>query len=208
MSQIGDPRDMARSRRIKETVYDHCSTVVDRHHQQVRGEWFRTFKWDWFLTLTFSRDLSNESASRLLEEYLSALEAHVRAPLSCLIAREQKHSGLGMPAERVHFHLLVGCGKVLPKAVFSDFWEQPRYGGTRVTGEPAMALPYDPAQNASFYLFKQLSNPRFEWSIRRLELVSPIKPGSCATSSRARRSLRRQAERYSKSAIVASMQEE
>lgn len=193
---------MASSKRSREMWYDRWPTAVDRSNQQEYAAWFRTFRWSHYITLTFSRDVSSRQADELLEEYLSELEAHIRAPLSCLIAQERTYSGLGMPPGRVHFHLLVGCAKSVPKEVFSNLWEQPRYGGNRVKGKSAQVLEYDPVISASYYLFKALHDSSWDWRPRRLEMVSRTKPKSYGTSSRTRRSLRRQAERRASVAPV------
>ncbi len=177
--------------------YDRLPIHRDIYHQQNHADWWRQFPWDFYVTLTFSKDRSADRATALLEEYLNEIEALVKAPLSCLISMEKKYSGLGMPAGRVHFHLLIACARPLDPKRLEDPWTQPRYGGTWVSRKSAFIVPYDAAIDASFYMFKSLSDPAWDWNSRNLDLISPARPASCATSKRARRRLRRNQKRLS-----------
>jgi hypothetical protein len=190
------------------TPYERCTTPVALHLRQSYADWFKTFAWSFYLTLTFSRDKKRDQADSLLEEYLREVERHIRAPLSCLIAPEEKYSGVGMPAGRTHFHLLVGCGPVLAPSTLVNIWRQPNYGGTWVSkhkandekleaGESAYVLPYDRSIDASFYLFKTMGTSDWNWSLRRGHLISPQEPASAARSTQMRRvRLRQSARRY------------
>ena len=176
------------------TPYERCNTPVALHLRQGYADWFRTFDWSYYVTLTVSRDRKRNHADFLLEEYLRQVEQQIRAPLSCLIAPEEKYSGLGMPAGRAHFHLLVGCGAIVSPSKFVDIWRQPNYGGTWVSKrkandeklearDSAYVLPYDRSIDASFYLFKTMGSSDWEWSLRRGHLISPQQPASAARST-------------------------
>ncbi len=185
---------------------DRSHASVVRKHRQSLGAWLQTFRWNWYVTLTFSHDISSETASAVLESYISELEATHKDTLSCLIATEQKTvSGLGKPAGRVHFHLLVGCAVRLTKRAFSDLWEQPRFGGTRVSGTAAEVRAYDPRGDATFYLLKFMKDPEWDPILRNLELVSPVAPACAAHCTRTRRKLRRHAERRARAAADPSL---
>ncbi len=176
--------------------YDRGRASVVYQHQQGLGGWLKSFRWNWYVTLTFSHDISSERARAVLESYLSELEAIHRDTLSCLIATEQKtFSGLGKPAGRVHFHLLVGCAVSLTERAFSDLWEHPRYGGNRTSGAAADVQAYDPDGDAAFYVLKSTDHSAWDPIFRNLELVSPVAPASAANNCRTRRKLRRSAER-------------
>jgi len=188
------------------TPYERCSTPVAIQRRQGYADWFRTFHWSWYLTLTFSRDMTRNHADVLLEQYLCELEVLIHAPLSCLIAPEEKQSGLGMGAGRGHFHLLVGCGPVLTPNTSVNIWRQPNYGGTWVgkqktagqkleAGESAYVVPYDASIDASFYLFKTMATSGWDWSLRRGHLISPEPPASAAQSKQVRRLIAHQAGR-------------
>jgi hypothetical protein len=188
------------------TPYERCSTPVALERRQAYADWFRTFNWSWYITLTFSRDRTRNHADVLLEQFLSEVEGLIHAPLSCLIAPEEKQSGLGKEAGRGHFHLLVGCGLVLTPGAFVNIWRQPNYGGTWVgkrktagqkleAGESAYVVPYDASIDASFYLFKTMGSSDWDWSLRRGHLISPDPPASAAHSTQMRRLLARQAAR-------------
>jgi hypothetical protein len=170
--------------------------------KQAYGDWFRTFRWDWFVTLTFGCELRNKAAEMVLVRFVDELEQKVKAPISYLAAREEgSYSGCGKPAIRVHFHLLVGCAAPLTASTISDLWNLPRFGGKRVKGASAHVVPYDPLQGAAYYCFKHLSavkkdNNDDDWSEHHLELVSLVRPASYATSAKTRQRWKRQQQRY------------
>jgi hypothetical protein len=190
------------------TPYERCNTPVALELRQGYADWFKRFAWTFYVTLTFSRDRMRSHADFLMEKYLRQVEQLIRAPLSCLIAPEEKYSGLGMPMGRAHFHLLVGCRAALTASTFVSIWRQPNYGGTWVSkrkangsklesGESAYVLPYDGSIDASYYLFKTMGASDWEWSLRRGHLNSPDRPASAERSPQMRRLLVRQAARCS-----------
>jgi hypothetical protein len=183
---------MAKSCCIRISQYGRWESSVDRYHQQQYADWFRKINWTWYLTLTFDREVSSMSASALLESYLRDLEAWLRSTLSCLIVKEQKnYSGLGQPAGRIHFHLLVSTTANLTAKVLEVHWQTQKYGGAWTAGDSAQALPYDPATSATYYLFKTLYESPDNWELRREHLLSPIRPASWHTSAEIRNSIRR-----------------
>jgi hypothetical protein len=185
---------MSNLRRANAVNYHRGATSVDRCRQQGYASWFRDFDWTWSLTLTFDRHVGLLQAGALLECYLRELEVRSGDTLSCLIVMEQKHySGLGMPAGRVHFHLLIATTAELTAEIFEDYWERLPYGGDRSRDHSpsARALPYDAAISATYYLFKTLHESPDNWSLRRLALMSPTRPKSWHTSAGTRRSIRR-----------------
>ena len=187
---------MSKTRSTKIAQCDRWATSVVRYHQQQCADWFREFKWSWYLTLTFDREVGSMQASALLELYLRDLEIRGRDTLSCLIVKEQKHySGFGKPAGRVHFHLLVSTTADLTANVFENYWQRPQYGGAWTAGPSALALPYDPAISATYYLFKTLYESPDNWELRREKLVSPTRPSSWHTSAEIRSAIRRQKAR-------------
>jgi hypothetical protein len=187
---------MSKSCNMKITQYDRWATSVDRYHQQQCADWFREFKWSWDLTLTLDREVGSMQSSDFLERYFRDLEILSRDTLSCLIVKEQKHySGLGKPAGRVHFHVLVSTTADLTAKDFVDHWEKPQYGGERTSGPSALVRPYDAAISATYYLFKTLYESPDNWELRREKLVSPTRPSSWHTSAEIRSAIRRQKAR-------------
>jgi hypothetical protein len=103
--------------------------------------------------------MGSTEARALVKWYLRELEVRSADTLSCLIVMEQKHhSGLEMPAGRVHFHMLVATTAELSAEVFKDYWERLPYGGdrTRKQGPSAHVLPYDPAISGTYYPTSQI----------------------------------------------------
>ena len=118
-----------------------------------------------------------------------------------MIAQEQKtYSGSGKPAGRVHFHLLIGGAVNLPAKAITDWWQLPKFGGSRTSGAGADVRAYDPNRGAVNYLLKFQADPAWDVRYRNLELLSPLMPESAATCSRMRRKLQRCEERRAKTA--------
>jgi hypothetical protein len=176
---------------------NRCATSVDRSLQQGYADWFKQFSWSWYITLTFDRDVGSMQASDLVERYLRELEVRSADMLTCLIVKETKHySGLGMPAGRVHFHMLVAtAAPALTAEVFRSAWERKCYGGRGTNGPSAEVRLYDQAISATYYLMKTLHEFPDNWELRRGGFRSPVRPASWHRSARARRTIRRQQAR-------------
>jgi len=160
------------------------------------AEWLYEWEWKWWITLTFSNDVSRERATALLNDYLNEVETTYRDSLSCVIAQEQKTlSGSGKPAGRVHFHLLIGCAIDLDARPLQELWQLSKFGGDRTSGAGADVRRYDPQRGALTYLLKFQQDPAWDFTFRNLELLSPVPPKSAATSAKVRRKLRRSTER-------------
>ena len=159
-------------------------------------EWLRNWDWKYWVTLTFSRDVGHDEANALLDDFLNELEAAHRDSLTCVISLEQKTiSGSGKPAGRNHFHLLIGCAVNLTASTIVNWWQLPKFGGSRTAGAGADARAYDPSRGAVSYLLKFREDPAWDVRYRNLELLCPDTPASAATSSRMRRQLSRCKER-------------
>jgi hypothetical protein len=91
------------------TPYERCSTPVAIERRQAYADWFRTFRWSWYITLTFSRDRTKRYADILLEQYFRDVEELIHAPLSSLIAPEEKQSGGVPPFGETDCNLTVCC---------------------------------------------------------------------------------------------------
>ena len=164
--------------------------------RQQYADWFRAaFHWDIFATLTFSHDLTSARANAILGIYLRFIEEEVRAPLACLIAEEQGSSVRAGDAGRAHFHLLIRCAEPLDPAHLTDVWRKDCFGGDRTAGPSAVVRAYEKEISTTFYMMKDLRNPKWGWSEWRLEGASRRKPERLATSAEARRRWKRQQER-------------
>jgi hypothetical protein len=173
--------------------------LIEKRRNQ--AEWLRTWNWRYWATLTSSRDIGRDQANALLDECLSELEAAFHDSMTCMIGQEQKtYSGSGKPAGRVHFHLLIGSAVNLSASSIANWWQLPRFGGSRTSGAGADVRVYDQNRGAVNYLLKYQADPAWDVRFRNLELLSPLRPVSAGTSSRMRRKLQRCEERRSKAA--------
>ena len=173
--------------------------------RQQYADWFRAdFHWDISAILTFSHDLTSACANAVLGIYLRMIEEEVRAPLACLIAEERGLSVKAGEAGRVHFHLLIRCAKALDPVRLSDVWRKDCFGGDRTAGPSAVVRAYEEEISATFYMMKELRNPKWGWSEWRLEGASRRKPKSFATSAETRRRWKRQQARMRQNALSAA----
>lgn len=180
-----------------QAFYDSLPTAADRRIHQENAEFYRNaFTWTWYITLTFSESLSAGAAWQRLEDYLRLIEETHRTPLSCMIAQENKYSGLGIPTGRIHFHLLVFCPtNTVSLEMLTDTWKSARFGGDRTKGASADVRHYLPDGSAAYYLLKNLHHPSFDLKLRTIEGASKRRSVSFATSNESRRRWRRQQER-------------
>lgn len=159
-------------------------------------EWLRNWNWKYWVTFTFSRDLGPDEANAILNDYLNEMEAAYHDCLTCMIGLEQKTlSGSGKPSGRVHFHLLIGSAVDISPNVLKNWWQLPKFGGSRTAGAGADVRIYDPRRGAISYLLKFRADPAWDVRYRNLELLSPLTPISAETSSKMRRKLQRCEER-------------
>jgi hypothetical protein len=159
-------------------------------------DFLRTFPWQLYVTLTFSRQISHHQADAILDRFVKDMQQRIGAPLSLAISKEgRNYSGCGRPSVRVHFHLLLACAFPVDAQLVADVWKQPEYGGGRTKGPGAMVLPYDPKLFAAGYVMKGVTDPNWDYSFRKLELISSEKPANYATSAKARRQWKRQRQR-------------
>jgi hypothetical protein len=164
--------------------------------KQAYGDFFREFPWQLYVTLTFSRDISNNQADAILDRFIDDMEQRIRAPLSVLIGKERgNYSGCGRPSIRIHFHLLLECAYPVDARLLADVWKKPEYGGERTQGPGAWVVPYDPKLDAASYVMKGITDPNCDWSFRNLDLISPKTPASYATSAKMRSRLKRHRRR-------------
>jgi hypothetical protein len=159
-------------------------------------EWLRDWGWKYWVTLTSSRNIGRDEENARVDDFLNELEAAHHDSLSCMIGQEQQTiSGCGKPAGRVHSHLLIASAVNLSASTITNWWQLPKFGGSRTAGSGAFVKPYDPHRGAVSYLLKFREDPAWDVRYRNLELLCPVTPASAATSSSMRRKLRRCAER-------------
>jgi hypothetical protein len=183
----------------REMYYDRWPTAAQDRMIAIYGEWLRGFAWKWFITLTFSYDKSSAQADAVLADFIDTLERRIGAPVSYVCGKELKRvSGSGMPAGRVHFHLVMGCAGSLSDATISDLWTMPAFGGDRTKGSSAEVWSYDPAQRGAQYCIKYDTDPVWDWNEHNLELMSHDRPQSYATNSKMRKKWRRNQERLAR----------
>jgi hypothetical protein len=164
--------------------------------KQAYGDFLRTFPWQFYVTLTFSRQVSHHQADAILDRFVKDMQQRIGAPLSLAIGKEGgNYSGCGRPSVRVHFHLLLACDFPVDAQLLADVWKQPGYGGARTKGPGAMVLPYDPKLSAVDYVMKGITDPNWDWSFRNLELLRSEKPANYGTSAKVRRLWKRHQQR-------------
>ena len=175
MKNKKNQKELAPSRQF----YDYLPTRAQLELRQAQAEFFRS-DWDWYLTLTIDRRVSEAQAWSILRRYLDALERKYGCPLGALIVAEKgRYSGLGMTGLPLHFHLVLrGCPQADP-AVWEALWRDPSFGGGWCSGSggrchcgrkisgSAHVCRYDAGMSATFYLFKDSHIAHDHWDIHR-----------------------------------------
>ena len=192
--------------------YDRRPSASDIRVRQECAAWFRNIDWTFYGTFTFDRPLGSKAQGRsLFKQYLSGVERDKRGPIPVLFVEEDRFSGLGKPGEALHFHALLKTPSNVTAAYLKDRWQQWPYGGNRCqtkSSQPCYCNPrcedggsarvciYDPRISAAFYLFKGMHSDPDSWDFLRPHLLG-IKPESWRSSSKLRRSIKRQHARDS-----------
>jgi hypothetical protein len=164
--------------------------------KQAYGDFLRTYPWQLYVTLTFSRQISHHQADAILDRFVRDMQKRIGAPLSLAIGKEGgNYSGCGRPSVRVHFHLLLACAFPVDAQLLADVWKQPKYGGERTKGPSAWVVPYDPKLDAAGYVMKGITDTDWDYSLSKLELLRSEKPVNYQTSAKVRRQWKRHQQR-------------
>ena len=181
---------------------------ADQQHLQHRyAEWFGSIRWNWYMTMTFDREVSRQQAWALFKEYVDQVERDRRCCVGALVVLESKQSGLGKPSSGFHFHAVLKAPQHITAEYFKEVWETRRYGGSwcrqrciqkcecgECKGGALRCCPYNPSENAVSYLLKELNTEPDNWFLHRGYLFG-IRPKSWHKSARVRRSVKRDEDR-------------
>jgi hypothetical protein len=114
------------------------------------GAFLSTFKWDWFLTLTFADPVCSFSAHRRFVRFSKEIEVAAGRPVAWF--RGDDH---GRASGRFHIHALMMHVASLNQFAWMARWGK-RSGYARI-------IRYDPSRGAAYYIGRYVARQFSDW---------------------------------------------
>lgn len=128
-------------------LYHSYYTTPCQELSSALGEWLSKWRWDWWATFTFRREVSPEGAKKAFTSFLKYLPDSTYYFMA-IEWHKQRFC--------VHIHALVGGVVGVRRLTCMDLWHQ-KYGIARI-------YAYDPKRGARQYLGKYLSKGHADWT--------------------------------------------
>lgn len=166
---------------------DHSRTwysvlsLEDRQFADAVALWLAPVRWQYFVTLEFTRDVVPATAIATLKKYMSRVgEAH-REPICFVGGLENESKVTGMKVRR-HFHLLLTAQLPIPATILKQHWRDLVGVGAKdrlqPEGSSIVVEPVDPQRPGIEYCLKFANHCNGEWIFRWLEIFNPKIPRS------------------------------
>lgn len=129
------------------------------------ANFINNFAWEFFVTATYSIDLTPATGRKLWLGYLDKLEKRFQLPIPRIWFQEFSQRG-----DTPHYHALIGrIGHIKNSAkIMWELWyEKLNYGAMQT-------LPYDPARGANEYLTKYVGKNQFNSGDWGLDILSKL----------------------------------
>jgi hypothetical protein len=124
------------------------------------GKWLNEFDWAWFITLTFRKPQSAQTANHAFLGFMDRLKKKLN--YFRVIEDADKPSLL-------HIHALIGSGDIVsPDKLIEDEWKR-RHG-------KAKAQRYDKTKGAAYYINKHINSDKMDWDFRMKKAKEQAKP--------------------------------
>jgi hypothetical protein len=131
------------------------------------GGFLGQFHWDWFVTLTFARDVKSFTAHNRCNAWLHSLEKAAGHPIAWFRGDE-----CGNRFGKFHMHLLIANVAHLHRFTWMGRWEA-RNGWARI-------FEFNPTLGASYYVAKYVTKQFGEWelsdNIAAFRIQQPVFP--------------------------------
>ncbi len=162
----------------------------DRRAVDAVAKWLRPIPWQWFVTLTFSWDVRDETAVGKMRRFLDALERHCKDDVCAVAGQESKPSQGGMSVPW-HFHLLLASRQSISKQSIEAIWRGLvcRASDRKAWEESVQVEPYASEERGPEYCLKSMNDAFGDWHLHRLEVFLPYSPSK--TNHRTIRGARR-----------------
>jgi hypothetical protein len=134
-------------------------------------QWLKLVPWQWFVTLTFAYQVSDQQANQIFLEYINRVERQLRAPIIYVRGDEKRYSGCGKPGAPRHYHLVMASSGTLNPRWMCERWEA--IAGKRQNGAGADFRPYDPRLDGVAYVLKAIDQDGGDWVPGNLDLMLP-----------------------------------
>jgi hypothetical protein len=170
----------------------HNLSTRDRQAVKDIAQWLRPVLWQWFVTLTFSGNIREETATHKLRAFANDLEKFLRKNI-CFVAGQESEPWLDGTRVPWHFHLLLTSYVCISKEVTESTWLKQigRCSGQAQILERVRVEPYEAHRLGAEYCLKQMNDANGGWHLHRLELFLPDLPGPSKPNHRTLRSARR-----------------
>jgi hypothetical protein len=164
----------------------------DRQAVKDIAQWLRPVPWQWFVTLTFSGNIREETAAGKLLAFANDLEKFLRKNICFVAGQESKPcmNGFRVPW---HFHLLLTSHALISQEAIESAWlkQVGPCSGQGTNQERVRVEPYEANSLGPEYCLKQMNDANGGLHLHRLELFLPDLPGPSKPNHRTLRSARR-----------------
>ncbi|HWR14156.1 MAG TPA: hypothetical protein VN577_04980 [Terriglobales bacterium] len=164
------------------------------------GKYLETMRWQFFTTLTFPYEVSQNGATAKLAMFIDNLERSLGGSVAYAGGLDTRdYSGSGMTAVRPHFHLIMSLETKVDPSFIRKAWTgyvgngQNRSALGGPVQDSADVRPFEYGRGGAAYCVKVVDDEG-DWIQRNLELVSPQTCAGERIGRRVRRSLRRCAD--------------
>jgi hypothetical protein len=153
--------------------------VQDRQVVDAVAKWLNPIPWQWFVTLTFSWNVSGETADQKLKEWLNTVERDLKARVCFVAGKEHTPSSVGMEVPW-HFHLLAASEAPIPQQLLERTWRSLAGRGTRrpandgFVDDSVLVESYELNRGGPQYCLKSMNTCDGDWLFRWLELFNPL----------------------------------
>jgi hypothetical protein len=125
------------------------------------GNFFASWPWDHYATLTFARHLSETTCRHHWDEFIDSLGRLTHGRVAWVRADEKRWSGLASSEIPLHYHALLKYQHVPAAEAVADLWKA-KSGDAKVE-------PYDPAGGAAWYIAKMFPYEGINYDMGGLE---------------------------------------
>ena len=133
----------------------------DRAQVDALARWLHPVQWQLFVTLTFTWNVSSETADSKLREFLNAVEKDLRTKVCFVAGKERKPNSFGMEVPW-HFHLLMTASCMLPPRLIEIHWTNlvgagPKRQGQK-DGDSVVVKLFDKERRGAEYCLKLIND--------------------------------------------------
>ena len=135
------------------------------------GDFFSSWPWDHYATLTFARQLSESTCLRHWDDFINSLGRLTHGHVAWVRADERRWSGLASPGIPLHFHCLLKYEHVPAPEAVAGLWKA-KAGDAKVEA-------YDCGGGAAWYIAKMFPYDGTKYDMGGLEDLTSAQESGC-----------------------------